>query len=96
MRFRIKFGLEVGELRSAAAGAGRIAALRHEPWNDTVELDPVIEAVAGKADDPLDMAGGNVGAEADDDITAGGQSEGQGVGVGHGRILLGLKNLGAM
>src|SRR4029453_9236317 len=83
VRLAREFGLEVGQLTPAGAGAGRIAALRHEPRDHAVEQDPVVKAVAGQAGDPLDMPRCKVGTKLDDDVTAGRKGESEGVGVGH-------------
>ena len=56
-----RFGL----VRSARAGAGRIAALRHEAGDHAVEHDAVVEAVVGQLGDPLDMLGRQIGAQLD-------------------------------
>ena len=80
-----EFRLEVGEVGTAGAATGRIAALRHEPGDHAVEYDPVVKAAFGELGNALDMPGGKVGAKADDDVSTGGQSEGQAIGVGHGR-----------
>ena len=84
MRFAAEFGLEVGLVGMAAhAGAGRIAALRHEAGDDAVEYHIVIEAFLRIFDDAGDMAGRKVGAQLDDDVAAAVEGKGQGV-VGHG------------
>jgi LysR family glycine cleavage system transcriptional activator len=62
-----RFGLALG---AAHAGAGRIAALRHEAGDDAVEDDAVIEAFAGEALDLIDMVGCEVGPQRDDDVAA--------------------------
>ena len=83
MRFGAELGLQIGQLRSAHAGPGRVAALGHEAGDDAVEGDPVVKAFAGEGRDPLDMARREVGAQLDDDIAARGEGKGEGVGVGH-------------
>src|SRR4030095_16660586 len=87
MRLARKLRVEIGEVASAAAGSGRVAALRHEARDDAVEQDAVIEAVLRQAGDPLDMAGRQVWTQLDDDIAAGRKGEGQGFGVGHDFVL---------
>ena len=89
MALGVEFGFEVGQFRSAHAGAGRIAALRHEAIDHAVEDHAVVEALARKLRNTLDMAGGEIGAEADDDI-AGVEGQGEGLG-GHGMSLNGGK-----
>ena len=83
MRLGVELGLEVGQVAAAAAAPGRIAALGHEAGDDSVEDHPVVEAVAGEAGDALDMAGGDIGPQLDDDVAAGRKRQGQGLGVGH-------------
>ena len=56
-----EFGLEVGQLGAADAGAGRIAALGHEAGDHAVEHDAVVKAAVGELGDPLDVAGRKVG-----------------------------------
>ena len=70
MRFLRKFRLDIGLLGAAHAGARRIAALRHEAGDDAVEDDAVVEALVGEAFDALDMAGGEIVAQPDDDVAA--------------------------
>ena len=70
MRLGAELGLQVGQLRAAHAGPGRVAALGHEAGDDAVEDDAVVKAFAGQGRDPLDMAGREVGAQLDDDIAA--------------------------
>ncbi len=60
MRLGVEFGLEIGLLAAAHAGAGRVAALRHKARNHTVEDDALVKARARQFDDPLDMAGGQI------------------------------------
>lgn len=76
VRLAAEFRLEVGKVAAAHSGAGRIAALGHEPWDHPVEHDAVVETVACEAGDPLDMAGGKVRSKLDDDIAAAGKAEG--------------------
>ena len=79
-----EFGLEVGQVGAAGAGAGRVAALGHEAGDHAVEHDAVVEAAVGELGDALDVAGREVGAKLDDDVAAGRKGKGQAVGVGHG------------
>src|SRR5690606_20180593 len=65
MRLAAELGLQVGLVRTAAAGAGRIAALGHEAGDDAVEDDAVIKALARQFLDPRHVAGSQVGAQAD-------------------------------
>jgi hypothetical protein len=81
MRLAVELLRQVGQLAAAHAGAGRIAALRHEAGDDAVEHDPVVKALAGQLGDALDVQRRQVGAQADDDI-AGRQREGKGL-IGH-------------
>src|SRR5262249_31391757 len=64
MWLAVELGLEV-LARAAGAGAGWIAALRHEALDDAVERRTVVKAAAGKLLDAGDMVGGEVGAECD-------------------------------
>ena len=48
-----------------------------------MECDSVVEAAAGELGDSLDMVGGKVRPQPDDDIAAGREGQGQAVGVGH-------------
>src|SRR3546814_8686179 len=54
MRPVVEFGLEVGKLRPALTGRGRVARLRHEAVDHAVELDPVVKAGARELLDALD------------------------------------------
>ena len=84
MGFAAEFGLEVGLVGMAAhAGAGRIAALRHEAGNDAMEHHAIVKALLRIFDDAGDMAGRKVWTQLDDDIAAAVEGKGQGV-VGHG------------
>lgn len=69
--------LDVGQLGTAHAGAGRIAALRHEAGDDAVEHDAIVKAVLGERGDALDMAGGQVRTQLDDDVAATVEGEGK-------------------
>ena len=82
MLFLAELGLQVGLLRAAAAGAGRVAALRHEAGDDTVEDDAVVEARIRQIGDARDMAGSEIGAQLDGDVAAV-EGQGQGLRVGH-------------
>ena len=66
-----ELGLEVGEVGAAAAGAGRVAALRHEALDDAVEGRVVVEALLGERLHPLDVLRREVGPELDDDAAGG-------------------------
>ena len=70
MRLGVEFGLEVGLVAAAHAGAGRIAALRHEAGDHAVEHHAVVKAFVRQFGDPLDMARRKVGAQLDDDVAA--------------------------
>ena len=48
MRFAGEFGLEVGQIAAARAGAGGVAALCHEAEDHAVEHHAVVEAVLGR------------------------------------------------
>ena len=65
MRLVGKFLPDVGQVRSAGAGAGRVAALRHEAVDHAVKDDAVVKSVLGQRGDALDMAGGEIGTELD-------------------------------
>jgi len=65
------------------AGAGGIAALRHEARDHAVEHDAVVETAVGELGDALDMAGCEVRPKLDDDVAAGRKGKRQAVGVGH-------------
>ncbi len=90
MRFAVEFGLEIGLVAAAHAGAGRIAALRHEAGDHAVEDHPVVEAFAGQRGNAFDMAGREIGAQLDHYILvfAVAGVEGQSQLVGHGSCLL--------
>ena len=64
-RHLAELGLEVRQIRAAGAGAGRVAALRHEARDDTVERRAVVEALAGQFLDPRDVVGREVGTQLD-------------------------------
>ncbi len=66
----VELGLQVWELAPAHAGAGGVAALRHEAGDNAVEHDAIIKAFARQRRDPLDMSRGEVGAKLDDDVAA--------------------------
>ena len=66
----LKLGLEVGLVRTAHAGAGGIAALRHEAGDHAVEHHAVVETFLRQLGNPLDMAGRQIGAQLDDHIAA--------------------------
>ena len=55
VRQRVEFGLDVGQLRPALAGPGRVAALSHEAVDHAVEHRAVVEMLAGQGLDPLDV-----------------------------------------
>ena len=65
------------------AGARRVSTLSHESGDHPVKDDIVVEAAIGELGDALDMSRRKVRAELDDDVAAGGEGEGQAVGVGH-------------
>src|SRR3546814_3380615 len=48
MRLTAEFGGKIGLVRAAGAGAGLIAALRHEAGDDAVEDDAAVKAFAGE------------------------------------------------
>ena len=84
VRLVAEFGLEVGQLGPARAGARRVAALGHEAGNYAVECDAVVKAAVGQLGDPRDVTGREVWAKLDDDVAASRKGEGESVGVGHG------------
>ena len=63
VRLLAEFGLEIRLLGAAHAGAGGIAALRHEAGDDAMEDDAVVKALARQLLDPLDVTGGEIGAQ---------------------------------
>src|SRR3546814_11742270 len=69
MRFGAEFGGQVGKLAAPHAGAGRIAALRHEAVDHAVENHVVVASYRGKRRYPPDLLGPKVGAQGGDDIT---------------------------
>ena len=79
VRLAAELGLEVGLIGAAGAGAGRVTALGHEALDDSVEGDAVVEALLRELADPRDMAGGEVGPQADDDVAAAIEVEDQSV-----------------
>src|SRR5690348_4408172 len=83
VRLSREFRLQVGEIGTVVAGPSRIAALRHEARDHTMERHIIVKAAVGELGDALDVTWCEVGAELDDDIAAGGKSEGEAVGVGH-------------
>ncbi len=58
----------VGKLRAARAGSGRIARLRHEAVDHAVENDAVIEATVRQRLDLLHMLGAKIGPQRDRDF----------------------------
>ena len=85
MRLAAELGGEIGLVGAAHAAAGRIAALRHEAVDHPVEDDVVVKALLGQLRDARDMAGGEIGAQPDDDVAAAVESEDETVlAVGHG------------
>jgi hypothetical protein len=62
----IEFGGDVGELRAARAGAGRVAGLGHEAGDDAVKDDAVVELLADQRLDLLDVVGREVRTQLDD------------------------------
>src|SRR5688500_15752713 len=84
MGLAAELGAKVGLGRAAGAGAGRIAALRHEAVDDPVEGDAVVKPLFGELANARDMAGGEIGPQADDDVAAAVEVEDQGIElVGH-------------
>src|SRR4051794_11678685 len=67
VRLTVELGLEVRKVRAAAAGAGRIAGLRHKALDHAVERYAVVKALARERLDAFDVAGREVGAQLDDD-----------------------------
>ena len=66
-RRRGEFGLEVGQLGAAAAGAGRIAGLGHEAVDHAVEHDAVVEMLADQRLDLRHVVRREVGPQLDRD-----------------------------
>ena len=67
-RRRGEFGLQIGQIRTARAGAGGIAGLGHEAGNDAMEDDAVVELALHQRLDLRDVLGRQIGPEADDDL----------------------------
>jgi len=65
------------------AGAGRVAALRHEARDHPVEHHAVVKTAVGEVGDARNVARREIRPELDDDVAAGGEGEGQAVAVGH-------------
>lgn len=82
MRFVVEFLRQVGFGRTAGAGAVRAAALRHEAFDHAVEFHAVVKAFLRQFGDALDMLGGKIGAQLDDNVAA---VEMHGQGFGHRR-----------
>ena len=61
MRLVGELGRQVGQVRAASAGAGRIAGLRHEAVDDAMEHDAVIKALLRQRLDLRDVLGREVG-----------------------------------
>ena len=85
-----EFGLEVGEIGTVIAGAGRVAALCHKARDDPMEHDPVVEAAFCEAGNALDMVGRKIRAKADDDVAAGRKGQSEGFGLRHGELRRGM------
>src|SRR5215212_4472745 len=58
-----ELSLEIGLLRPAGAGTGRITALRHEAVDDAMERCAVVKPFAGQLLDALDVLGREIGPE---------------------------------
>ncbi len=80
MRFCVEFCLQVRLLAAAHAGAGWIAALRHEAIDHAVEHHAIVKTFACQLGNPLDMPGRQVRAQLDNNIAG---IEGESEGVGH-------------
>ena len=65
MRKFAEFRFQIGQVRAASAGAGRIAGLRHEAVDHPVKDDAVIEMLARQFLDPCHMVRRQVGAQLD-------------------------------
>src|SRR5262249_31493362 len=74
------------ELLAGAAGAGAVgtAGLRHEPLDDTVKRDAIVEALAHQFLDACDMARGEVRPHQNHDLALGGLQRQRILGVRHG------------
>jgi hypothetical protein len=62
----------------------RAAGLRHEPVNDAMKYDAIVEALAHELLDAGDMAGCEVRPHLNDDLPLGGVERQAILGVGHG------------
>ena len=70
VRLTREFRLQVRQIRAVESSPCRIAALRHEAGDDTVEHDAVVETLVGERGNALDMLGRQVGPQLDDDVAA--------------------------
>ncbi len=77
MRLIGKFSFEVGQVRTMEACPGRIAPLRHETGDHSVEDDSVVETLVGQSRDSLDVTWREVRPKPDDDVPAGRKGKGQ-------------------
>src|SRR3546814_17318970 len=68
MRFGAEFGGQVGKLAAPHAGAGRIAALRHEAVDHALQNHTVVKHFRSPPRDALDTLGPAAGAPGADDI----------------------------
>src|SRR6185312_8821621 len=68
IRLLRKFGWQIGQFRSAHAGAGRIARLRHEAVDDAMPLEAIIKALGRQLLDTLDLLRREVGTKLNDDL----------------------------
>ena len=64
----IELGRQVGQVRAARAGSGRVAGLGHEAGNDAVEDEAVVELLLHQRLDLGDVLGRPVGPEQDHDL----------------------------
>lgn len=65
-----ELGTDVGQVRTARAAPGRVAALGHEARDHAVERHAVVKSAVHQRRDLLDVGGREVGPKLDDDIAA--------------------------
>ena len=69
MRLCIELCLQIGLVAAAHASAIGAAALSHKAVDNAVKHDAIVKAFANQFCDPRDMAGGQIRAHSDDNIT---------------------------
>ena len=66
MRFLAELGRQIRLVGTAGAGAGRVAALRHESGDHAMKHHAIVKAILGQFGDALDMLWRQIGAQLDD------------------------------